>query len=42
MSLDMDFIKNYYNWILSVRGLAPADLKELSYRNVHTDSNGNT
>ena len=22
MSLDMDFIKNYYNWMLSVRGLA--------------------
>lgn len=116
MSLDMDFIKNYYNWMLSVRGLAKstafervntlkwlmylamdegwihkhpfkkfvckpeyfplgggpatryqrqaelqaaaghpghvffmcfsglahADLKELSYRNVHTDSDGNT
>lgn len=32
MSLDMDFIKNYYNWMLSVRGLA----KSTSFERVNT------
>lgn len=32
MSLDMDFIKNYYNWMLSVRGLA----KSTAFERVNT------
>ena len=32
MSLDMDFIKNYYNWMLSVRGLA----KSTAFEHINT------
>ncbi len=46
MSLDMDFIKNYYNWMLSVRGLAKSTafervntLKWLMYLAMDVDTN---
>ncbi len=32
MSLDMDFIKNYYNWMLSVRELA----KSTAFERINT------